>query len=94
MTVKPDDVTKGRKDLDAHGRLRANGLIRKIRECLKSKPKEDLSFVLNFVQIAVSINLFSHLQFQLRLEFSHKKRNLGHGYIHLPVYDSVKTGWE
>ena len=70
-----------------------NGLIRKIRECLKSKPKEDLSFVLNFVQIAVSINRFSHLQFQLRLEFSHKKRNLGH-IIHLPVYDSVKKGWE
>ena len=23
LTVKPDDVTKGRKDLDAHGRLRA-----------------------------------------------------------------------
>ena len=61
----------------------ANGLIRKIRECLKSKPKEDLSFVLNFVQIAVSIlNLFSHLQFQLRLEFSHKKRNLGHIYTY------------
>ena len=26
LTVKTDDVTKGRKDLDPHGRLRANGL--------------------------------------------------------------------
>ena len=56
-------------------KIRSNSKV--IRECLKSNPKEDLRFVLNFVQIAAS-NLFSDLKFQLRLEFSHEKRNLGH----------------
>ena len=30
LTVKTDDVTRGRKDVDPHGRLRANGLKFKI----------------------------------------------------------------
>ena len=41
LTVKTDDVTKGRKDVDPHGRLRAvsggNGLIPKAHDFVTAK---------------------------------------------------------